>query len=87
MAAKHITKKILFCGFWQSHHKLALKQHLDKFSYDRVGLVSHDNYLEQHDAVFISQREISYFKMDDFNCNLEAKETISRFTNLITSSG
>ncbi len=87
MAAKHITKKILFCGFWQSHHKEALKQHLAKFRYDKVGLVSHENYLEDHDAIFISQREI--YKHDTFlgnpDPNLPSREIIEKMQPIETT--
>lgn len=55
---KQIPKRVLFCGFWQEHHKTALSNHLKKFSYDLVGLVSHHNYLAEHDPIFISQRGI-----------------------------
>lgn len=87
MAAKKITKKILFCGFWQNHHKQALKQHLEKYSYDKIGLVSHDNYIEKHNPVFISQRQI--YRHDTFlgnpDSNLPSREIIQKMQPIETT--
>lgn len=54
----HIPKRILFCGFWQEHHKVALIDHLSKFDYDLIGLISLQNYLNEHQVVFIDQKAI-----------------------------
>lgn len=84
---KHIAKRILFCGFWQEHQKTALKNHLDAYSYDLVGLVSHENYLGEHDPVFISQKaayRVSTFENNP-NQDLPSRDIIAHMYPIETA--
>ena len=83
----HISKKILFCGFWQAHHKKALKLHLNDYSYDHIGLVSHHNYLSKLDPVFISQKKIYRHNtfQDNPSSHVPSKEIIENMQAVETT--
>lgn len=85
--AEHRNKRVLFCGFWQAHHKVALTEHLEHFSYDHIGLISHENYLIKHNVDFIRQRSI--YKHDTFLGNpasdLPSREIIEKMQAVETA--